>query len=271
MKEMDPSFEEEFDLDPEENIRLENQIKKLTLELSGAKFMTSQLEGQDLPPEVESKMLDYILEFDKIQKTAKMISIGTLLKNPKFKNELDLSEVELKKELEKVQKKLFKHGIAIMSVKPVEDRIMYNFLTGEFLSIEVHETHLNGIIRQFIYEEFCPNIELDIERAIFKFNQDVFNINTRDESLLKNYPTELIQKVELFEMLYEDITIENFDIIKYDIKKTKATIAYYLDMKVKQNDSLKTHEFEGEGFFTLKKKKGEWMVIDYILPTKKQN
>ena len=268
MGEKDPNFEEEYNLDPEENLRLDNQIKKLSLELSGAKFMAPQLDGEQLPPDIESKMLDYIIEFNNIQKNSKMITIFQLLKNPKFKNLEDLTERELSVELEKIQKKLFKNGIALMAIKPVEERMMYEFLTGDFMNVEIHDTHLKGIVRQFIYEEFRPNEELNIDRAIYNFNQNLFSAETRDESQLKNYPIPLLQKVELFGMLYESFEIKDFEIKNYHIKKIKASVDFTMNMTAKLNDSLKTHDFIGDGYLILKKKKGEWHVADYTLPEK---
>ena len=64
-------FDDPEEIDPEEDLKMDNKIKRLELEMKGAKFIEHNPDGITLPPEVEAQMLDQILAFEKIKNELK--------------------------------------------------------------------------------------------------------------------------------------------------------------------------------------------------------
>ncbi len=79
MDEIPSPGEGEFSSDPQENLRIENEILRLRVkaELGGA------YEGsEDLPPEVENEFLKSILSFEHAYANSKKVKIAALIGNP---------------------------------------------------------------------------------------------------------------------------------------------------------------------------------------------
>src|ERR1035437_8710376 len=101
------------------DLKFENEFRKAKLQMEkGAAFHSSD----HVKPEVESMFLNQIEEFDKAFDNSKQISVFEKLGKPKFRKAKEISEKEIKKELNILCKKLAKKGISIDSICKVEDR-----------------------------------------------------------------------------------------------------------------------------------------------------
>lgn len=260
-----PDFEESEDIDPEENIRLDNQVKRLELEMVGARFIEHNPEGIELPPALEAQMLDQIMAFEKQKKSATEISLFEYLKKPKFKPIEDLTSEEIILEKERLLKVFARKGVMLSSVMPVEDREMYRFMTQEFFEIPMLNVHIKGFVRQFFYEEFYPNDELLLLQTIQIFFEHYFHDNPSIElgAICQENALDFLKN---FRSLYE--RFENFksEMVRREIKKIKAHIYFDVEWDAYIENSRKSHRYEGEMRMTFVKKKGMWRIDKITFP-----
>ena len=102
--------EEKFSDDPEENLRIENEILKLKMQAeSGAYF--SENTNADLPPEIENEFLRQIQHFEEAWKDVKYTKVYDIAGKPYFKKAYELLPDEIEKELQALFELLDKHNI----------------------------------------------------------------------------------------------------------------------------------------------------------------
>jgi hypothetical protein len=268
MKNIDPDFEELDALNPEEKMRMDNQIKRLELEVSGAKFLEHNPDGMELPVEIEAQILDQILAFEKVKKSAKEVSLFEYLKKPKFKLVEELTSNELIKEKKRLMKVFERQGIILTSILPVEESEFYEFMTTDFLKIPMLDMRFDGIVRHFIYEEFRPNPQLEIMQAIYAFADAYFQEVENSEQILEHFCTqEVLDFLFKFKSLYEGFEKYEGEILDFNIKKTVAKVKLLCSWDACIENSRKKHHFQGVAAFDLKKhKKNKWRIVAINLP-----
>lgn len=257
------------DLNPDEEIRLDNQIKRLELEMSGAKFIEMNPDGIELPPEIEAQMLDQILAFEKVKKTAKEVSLYEFLKKPKFSpiEELDSEDIILEKE--RLLKLFSKRGIVLTSIMPVSDKDMYRFMTTEFMEIPMLDLKIKGFVRHFIYEEFFPNEELNIMQLIHAFLETYFK-DSEERTLDTILTPEILEEMVRFKSLYDRFELKYAEGFEKTIKKIKAQVKLKITWEAYLSNSLKSHQYDGVMILDFTKRKGEWKIKKVVLPSIKQ-
>lgn len=263
--EFNDDINEPEDLDPEEDLKMDNKIKRLELEMKGAVFMEHNPEGILLPPEVEAQMLDQILAFEKVKNEAKEIEIFKFLGNPKIKSIEQLSSEEIILEKDRLLRLMSKKGIFLTSIEDIDDKVMYKFITEEFFYKKTLDFPIKGMVRHFVYEEFYPNEHLiakkTVEFLIHSYFQEDDNkslaILCRDEAL--DYLAE-------FKNLYGRFTLKNYNLLESSIKKIKGNIKIQIDFEAHLENSLKTHNYSGEIDIEIRRKKGFWQISKLRFP-----
>jgi hypothetical protein len=152
--------EERFSDDPQENLRIENEILKLKMQAESGAFFGG---SNNLPPETENEFLLHVQQFEDAWKEVKYIKVYDMIGRPDFKNAGELPDSKVKKEVEKLFDLLNKHNINLTVHGEYEPRIIYRFITEELFDHETDDLQLPGMSRNFIYEEFHPNHKSDIE------------------------------------------------------------------------------------------------------------
>lgn len=165
------SDEEKFSDDPEENLRMENELLKLKLQ---AQFGASSGTGEGLPPGVENEFLKNVYAFEQSHGTRNPIRVIEFLGSPIFPKESDLDEVNLNNEFGRLTKLMGDKSIAVDFIRPREDRFKYKFITEELFEHEMDSNSIPGMTCNFIYEEFYPDHEMDIENRASDFLRDWF-------------------------------------------------------------------------------------------------
>jgi hypothetical protein len=84
-----------------------------------------------VPPEIEGKHLDKVAEIELACATAGEVSIREYLGNPRFRRALEVSPVELKSELEKIEDLLQKNNIIFVTPEEMPDFERYRILVNE--------------------------------------------------------------------------------------------------------------------------------------------
>jgi len=258
-------FNDPEELDPEENLKMDNKIKRLELEMKGAKFIEHNPDGISLPPEVEAQMLDQILAFEKIKHDAKEVQIYDYLGKPKFKPLDTLASEEVILENARLLKLMSKKGILLASIEDIEDRVMYKFIIEEFFYKKMLDVPIKGFIRHYIYEEFHPNEKLNAERTAEFFIHAFMNE-------LDSMPIDVLCREEArpylkdFKNLYARFELKDYQVLTSDIKKIKGQITAYLEFEAFIENSLKSHKYEGDIAIGLRRRKGNWQISELIFP-----
>lgn len=176
---------EKYRDDPQENLRIENEILKLKLQAESSAFFG----GSDgLPPEIENEFLLHVQQFEDACKNVKYVKVHDLVEKPDFKKADELSDGEVKDGLEKLLKLLNDHNINLAVSGQHNPRIIYRFITEELFEHETDDLQLPGMTKDFVYEEFHPNHNMDIEECARIFLEHWFEQSFEEHSWELNDP-----------------------------------------------------------------------------------
>lgn len=126
--------------------------------------------GGEVSPEVEGEWLNYIEEFEKPFENARYISVWEYIGKPVYKPLEELTgEEELYCELEHLFELMGQHRVYLDTLRDVEVKELYRFITDDLFTHEMNDIRIEGMNHNFIYEEFYPNAEVDIEQAVDHF------------------------------------------------------------------------------------------------------
>jgi len=171
---------EQFSDDPEEQLRIENELLRLKLQAeTGADI--HQLS--DVPPEVENAFLNNILAFERQLDNLEEVSVHEIIGAPTdFKNEQELSDEAIEKELQRLMDLLKEKGIEVDYGAEYTDRLKYKFVTEELFEHQTQKFDIPDMVNHFIYEEFHPNHKLDIENLTNDFIDKWLNKELDEEA-----------------------------------------------------------------------------------------
>jgi len=147
--------------DPEENLRMENELLRLKLkaELGGESHSIS-----DIDPEIENEFLKNVLAFEHNFANSKPAKVYDLLGKPDFKRPDDLDDNSVSKALEEITELMSEKNIEVYFGDGYDDRTKYHFITEELFEHETTFAPMPGMTTNFDYEEFHPNHKKDIEK-----------------------------------------------------------------------------------------------------------
>ena len=283
MREQFDDHEENDDENNEEqleNLRLENEIKKIKLSLEHGTDLSSQLSDAELPPEVEGKFLDYIQQFEDEFAKRKTILVYELAGKPECRPVEDIPDEEIKEELKGVMKILHGSAITITTICEVPDRELYRFITEELFKVETNDIRIPGMSHGFIYEEFHPNHKHDVTNRFTELVQYLFDkerdnatdlweiadeVETSGKTFVKK---ELIEKLAHFRDAFSRFTIHDFSIgaIILNEAEDDATIACNIHYRADIDGSAESMEFEGPCHFSLKREMEWWTIYRFDIP-----
>jgi len=155
-----------FSDDPEEQLRIENEILKLKLQAElGGQFESNE----QLPPDVENLFLKNVFEFEEQLANAPKKTISEILGRPPFAAETELSDEQIREKLDDLEELLEAKDITVDFRAEYSDRVKYKFITEELFQHVATELHIEGMMMHYSYEEFHPNHELSIKDKIEEF------------------------------------------------------------------------------------------------------
>jgi hypothetical protein len=271
---IDDNGEDHFD-----DIRMENEIKKIKLSLEYGMDISGQFTDPDLPPEVEGQFLDYIQQFEAQFSQQKSILVYELAGRPDWRPVAEISEDELIAELDRIINILHEHSISIETICDVEEKELYRFITEELFQQETSDIRIEGMTHGFIYEEFHPNHEYDIKNRCREFSD--FVLSNKDESSdcwafapeiavgKKVYTKEEFREaLKFFRDSFNSFAIDEFECDGVVINDTKdeATARYRTHYSGQIEGSVEIINFKGESTFMLKCDHGWWAVCGFEMP-----
>ena len=166
--------------DPEESLRMENELLRLKLK---AELGADPHSAEDIDPEIENEFLKNVLAFEHNWAKAKPAKVYDLLGKPAFKKAADLSDNEIEEELEKITGLLSEKDIEVyFGEDEYDSRTKYHFITEELFDHETTFAPMPGMTTNFDYEEFHPNHKKDIERRAEEFLSGWFKQSLDEKS-----------------------------------------------------------------------------------------
>lgn len=275
------SEDEKFSDDPEEHLRMENELLKLKLQ---AQFGAQMGMSENLPPNVENEFLKNVFAFEQNLGEYKAVKVLELLGNPNFPKANGLSEVELTKEYQQLLKLLKEKSMAVDFIRPRSERFMYQFITEELFQ---HETDggmpgLAGMTRNFIYEEFHIDHELEIQNRTKDFLRSWFNQSFSESSMELNETfvlpdkqilsrEEVLTKIQVTFDCYTSFTNCKVAMqeIKFQWNDETQTGMGHAEGAVKYDaisESGETIHVEGPFKLYLSSEAGWWSVFYFVFP-----
>jgi len=172
--------------DPEENLRMENELMKLKLQ---AELDATSFTASDIDPEMENEFLKNVMAFEQNFAGAKPTRVFDLLGKPEFRRADELTDEALDIGLEKLNGLLEEKNINVYFGDEVDSRTQYQFITEELFDHETTFLPMPGMMTCFDYEEFHPNHKKDIENRAKEFLTEWFerSLNERSWELASHF------------------------------------------------------------------------------------
>lgn len=179
MENTDDLFDKPLSDDPEENIRMENELLRLKLqaELGAEPHLINPVD-----PEIENIFLKNIFEFEHNYANAKRIKVYDLLQQPQFTPAGELDDTQIDEALHQLTNLLFGKNIVVDFSDDMDNRTKYVFITEELFEHETDDLMIPGMTTHFDYEEFHPNHKTNIENKAIEFLSSWFRQSFTDRS-----------------------------------------------------------------------------------------
>lgn len=227
---MKKNFDNDLHLtfDPEEKLRMENQLLELKLK---AEFGAKTFSGGDIPAEVENSFLKNVLKFESSYLQSGETKICDILGNPKVKPEAELNDRDIKVCLSEVNSMLHEHNIAIDFGRSYDARTKYKFITEELFEECILQAGIPGMMMHFVYEEFHPDHKTDLYNkaknfimAWFEKEPDKILWELGDRIILPEGPA--LSKEKIMQKLYTTFSFySGFSECKYVISEINFEIS----------------------------------------------
>jgi hypothetical protein len=174
-----PNSDLPFSSDPEENLRMENEVLRLKLK---AELGTEAHFIADLPAHLENEFLKNILSFENTIAGKKQIKVFDLLGKPDFIPAGELYDEDIELAFDRITELLNEKQIVVDFSGTYDSRTKYKFITEELFELETHEATESGMFIHFNYEDFHPNHSLDIVCRTEEFLSQWFDCSLDNHS-----------------------------------------------------------------------------------------
>ena len=272
--------DQDFSNDPQENLRIENELLKLKMQAEKGALFGGNME--DLPPEVEAEFLKNVQQFEDSFENAKQITIYECLGKPVYKKAGDLEPEDVEKELRNIMELLHSKNILLDVLGQYELSIIYKFITEELFDEKIREVNFPGYIHSFVYEEFHPNHNVDIGRTAQEFFNHWFEKGFDENSteFANQFITagdNIFSKVEVLLKLHNCLnSYHNFSNIKFkgsdtsfewDEKEMKglgnAEGMFSYDAEIDKGETI---HIEGPFKLYMINEDGTWRIFYFVFP-----
>jgi len=283
---MQQSFEgneennEEDNEEERDKLRMENEIKKIKIDLEHGTDLSKQLSESELPPEIEGEFLDYIQQFEEQFAKRETILVFDLAGKPEYRQVNDIPDEEIAGELDRIMQILQTHSINLNTLCDVDERELYRFITEELFKEETNDIRIPGMIHGFIYEEFHPNHQYDIKNRITELVEYLFDkekenasdaweladeIEVAGQTLAKK---DFLEKSGHFRDAFSSFTTHEFAINNILVNEpadeghAQCTLHYSGNIE----GSPESLEFEGACQFYLRRQYDWWTIYKLEIP-----
>lgn len=274
--------EEKFSDDPQENLRIENELLKIKLKAQfGEAFQVGM--GEDIPPEIENQFLKNVLAFEEAHINTEYTTVYERIGKPAYKPASELTKEELKEACAALLALMEEQHISLdFCDGPYDDETVYRFITEEFFEHEVEKDPVDGMSSCFIYEEFHPNHTADIAKRAQEFLQHFFtaafnehSIELADDIIMPDgrqlTKETLLKKMQVFFDAYESFANDAWTTphVEYKLQEAAGRGMGFSEGMCKYDALLDNNEilhFEGPYKIYMGLQYGLWQVFYFVLP-----
>ena len=196
----------------------------------------SMTNAEGKPPEPYNSWEEYFEDFDRQLEEASPITVRERIGDPKIRPVEDIPDYEMEAELDKLIELLYATNIVIDFIHDILDREAYRFITEELLDETMENIRIPDMYSHFIYEEFHPNDEDDVELWTGEFLDTFFKEGTEglfipigDKELYDGDGNAISQEefkkqIDEFHALYPVITEYKYEIHRLQVEDDYATV-----------------------------------------------
>ncbi|HMK25585.1 MAG TPA: hypothetical protein VK483_06090 [Chitinophagaceae bacterium] len=272
--------EENFNDDPEQNLRIENEILKLKMQAERGALFGGNLE--DLPPEMEAEFLKNVQQFEDSFDKARQVTIYECIGKPAYKKVEELMPEKIKGEITRIIELMHSKNIILEVMGQYELSVIYKFITEELFQEKIREVNFPGYIHSFVYEEFHPNHNIRIAGTAQDFLNHWFEKgfdenNTELAGQLITVEGKNFSKKEVIEKLHNclnnyqrfiNIKFKGSDIaFEWDEKEGKglghAEGMFSYDAEIESGETIR---IEGPFKLYMINEMGRWQIFYFVFP-----
>ena len=267
-----------------EKLRLENEILKLKMQAQfGATF--GGTESEEFTPEMEHAFLQNVLAFEEQYQNRKMIKVYDLVGRPEFKSVALLNEEEIKTELKRLVLHMKGKNVNIHVKAKYPGELLYKFITEELFEYETDDMQVEGMTKDFSYEEFHPNHKVDLEEATMRFLKNWFEqsfandeyffgtqmvlphtsppsfISSEDVMKKMNLLFESYVKFDDCKFVLADIGFQWDDVHNTGMGHGEGAVKYFAELESGERKFI-----EGPFKIYFSNQNGAWLVMHFIFP-----
>jgi hypothetical protein len=142
------------ELDPEEDLRADNELAALNLEMRYGAL--THIEG-DAPPEIVQQFLANVTAFEQAHRKGEKTTVYQKIGAPPFAPPDTLEAATLPGELRRVLQHLEDGGFVVLRPDDLPDAVFYQFIVSEIFPHEVDAFMAPGMIACLDYSDFHPD------------------------------------------------------------------------------------------------------------------
>ncbi|MDO9152281.1 MAG: hypothetical protein Q7U47_00965 [Paludibacter sp.] len=247
-------------------LRKENEEKKKKLIEEHGAFFSDMTNENALPLDIESQFLDNIMAFENAYQSAQRTTLYDFLEKPYFRKVEELTDDEVTEALNSIIKLLNDHQVCLDTICEVDDRELYRFIIEELLFENKDDMHIPGMISHYIYEDFHPNHEYDIQHHSYDFLSSYLD---KESDYYTTFMTGEAEKEDWhkhFRQAFSSFNLNNFTISELEFDTEKAKVQFDCDFTGMVEGSPDKFSFVGAGEMELLYMWDFWCVNSLKLP-----
>jgi len=260
-------------LTPEEELRIENELKALDIDLT---YGAHSFISDDAPPELVRLFLDNVANFEAVHANEKKVPIRQFAEIPDPLPAAEIADADLETHIKNLLEQLETCGVIIDRPEHLKARGYYIFLTEKFLEEEVTNCSAPGMIMGFSYSDFCHDgpefIRDHVEETIIDiilldkdFDGEWISETCRSQTdpLTKS---EVVERIHIFRSKYLKIAPIAFQ--PEGVKRTAVGL-YFFFLIAWEGTPVgggEVERYEGSGVSQIGWKDGEWWVEGIMMP-----
>jgi hypothetical protein len=262
-----------------ENERIQRALNEAKREELREKY-GAEFRGGDhaLPPEIESRWLHEIEEFERQFDGAAQISVRRYVGDPPVRPLGEIPPEDLPGEMDRLLEILRCNNIEICFGRDLSDPEIYRFITEEIFAQKIADLRIDGLTLSFLYDEFHPDpareaswTAEDFLRAIFERNESVLlsliPVETSSRQTDDPSPAEQLRRTVLT-FLTDMATFFDWraDIIACTVQGDEASIRAGVSWNGLDAETLRTVSASGDAVLHLHMENGFWTITAADIP-----
>lgn len=261
-------------LSPEDELRAENEIKALDLELQ---FDAKTFISDDAPPELVQAFLKNVQQNEADFKNAPMISIYKFIGSPKYAP-IDLLETDeqFEREIERIVTLLFSKRVLIDRPEFLRPIGYYRFLVNDVFPHQMRNYTGETIMHNFAYHEFHQDGPEFIGFHAQAVIEDILDLDNEftgqwiaetcrsDQEMVPK--ATIVKKIKALRKKYQEIIPVAFQPEGIEPTETAMYFMFLVRWEGIPADGSPKETFEGMGICQMTMKERQWEVEGIQMP-----